>query len=194
MAVAASLQIHTPKGSRLVALSGERFTVGTMAGNDLVLDDPSTSRLHLVCETAGPMWTVTDVGSTNGTWLNGSRLFGTHALRHGDRLGVGVVTLVYCLEGGRINVDTASLAPRPHLTRRERELLAELCRPVVAGNVLTEPASVREMALALSVSESAVKKALGRLYSKFDLYDGDRGRGKLAVAAIRSGMAQRLGS
>jgi predicted component of type VI protein secretion system len=169
-------------------LDGARFTVGKAPGNDLVLDDPSTSRVHLVCEQAGPTWIVTDAGSTNGTWLNGNRLMTSRALHDGDRICVGVVTLVVSLEQPRSDTITDVVCPPPNLTARERELLSELCRPVLEGNVLAEPPSVRTLAVALSVSESAVKKALGRLYSKFGLHDAERRRGRLALAAIRAGV------
>ena len=188
VAVDAHLHVQEPMRSRLVPLEGDRFTIGKAPGNALVLDDPSTSRLHAVCERAGPTWLVTDAGSTNGTWINGHRLFASHALRSGDQLRVGVVTLTYRVDGSLLGPDTTAIAPPPDLTPRERELLLALCRPVVQNNVLTEPASVREMARALSVSESAVKKSLGRIYSKFGLIDGDRRRGHLAIAAIRCGL------
>jgi predicted component of type VI protein secretion system len=173
----------------MVTLSGDRFTIGKAPGNDLVLDDPSTSRVHLVLEPAGPTWLATDAGSTNGSWVNGKRILSAHALRHGDRIVVGAVTLVIVMDDARAETATDALTPPPSLTSREREVLAALCRPVREGNLISEPASVREMATALCVSESAVKKALGRLYTKFDLHDGDRRRGRLAMAAIRAGVA-----
>ena len=183
------LQVHGAGTSRLVALDGERFTVGKALGNDLVLDDASTSRLHLVLERTGPTWTATDAGSTNGTWINGKRLLASQALHDGDRLVVGVVTIVVAVPHPRSDTATAVLSPAPDVTPRERDLLAALCRPVLDGNVLTEPASVRAMAAELSVSESAIKKGLGRLYSKFELHGEDRRRGRLAIAAIRAGLA-----
>ena len=63
---------------------------------------------------------------------------------------------------------------RPELTRREREVVIELCRPSVAPTALafTEPATVREIAERLFVSEAAVKQHLLRLYDKFDIAEG----------------------
>ena len=76
----------------------------------------------------------------------------------------------------------------PQLTPREREVLIALCRPVYSGEVYTEPASTREIARELFVSEAAVKQHLLRLYDKFGIY-GDRGRRRLALAneALRHG-------
>jgi DNA-binding NarL/FixJ family response regulator len=46
---------------------------------------------------------------------------------------------------------------------------------------------VADIALELTVSESAAKKLLSRMYNKFALFDADRRRGRLAVEALRRG-------
>ena len=75
----------------------------------------------------------------------------------------------------------------PELTRREREVVIELCRPSIAdtGLAFTEPATVREIAERLFVSEAAVKQHLLRLYDKFEIPDGvDQRRLRLANDAL----------
>ncbi len=54
--------------------SGERITVGSAEGNDLVLADPAVSRYHLELEARDDGILVVDCGSTNGTWLGGARV------------------------------------------------------------------------------------------------------------------------
>ncbi len=77
-------------------------------------------------------------------------------------------------------------ATPPDLTRRERDVLAALCRPALQGNVFEEPASVREIAAALVVTEAAVKQHLLHLYDKFEIAEtGERRRVRLAREAIR---------
>jgi class 3 adenylate cyclase len=77
-------------------------------------------------------------------------------------------------------------ATPPDLTRRERDVLAALCRPALHGNVFEEPASVREIAAALVVTEAAVKQHLLHLYDKFGIAEtGERRRIRLAREAIR---------
>jgi class 3 adenylate cyclase len=74
----------------------------------------------------------------------------------------------------------------PDLTRRERDVLEALCRPALHGNVFEEPASVREIAAALVVTEAAVKQHLLHLYDKFGIAEtGERRRVRLAREAIR---------
>ncbi|TMK60536.1 MAG: alpha/beta fold hydrolase [Actinobacteria bacterium] len=77
-------------------------------------------------------------------------------------------------------------ATPPDLTRRERDVLAALCRPALHGNVFEEPASVREIAAALVVTDAAVKQHLLHLYDKFGIAEtGERRRVRLAREAIR---------
>jgi class 3 adenylate cyclase len=79
-------------------------------------------------------------------------------------------------------------ATPPELTRRERDVLLALCRPALDFDVFTEPASVREIALSLVVTEAAVKQHLLHLYDKFGITEtADRRRVRLAREAIRRG-------
>jgi pSer/pThr/pTyr-binding forkhead associated (FHA) protein len=72
-------------------LSGETKTIGRAVRADFILDAPLVSRLH--CRlTAGDGLEVTDLDSTNGTYVNGERV--TRAtLKPGDRLTIGRVDL-----------------------------------------------------------------------------------------------------
>ena len=58
------------------------------AACDVTLNDPSVSRAHAVVETAGTEPTVRDLGSTNGTFVNGARVQAAR-LRDGDELRFG---------------------------------------------------------------------------------------------------------
>lgn len=77
----------------------------------------------------------------------------------------------------------------PELTRRERDVLTALCRPLSRGAAFTEPASIHDVAHTLGVSEAAVKQHLAHLYDKFGIYEGDeRRRVRLANAALSEGV------
>jgi hypothetical protein len=76
----------------------------------------------------------------------------------------------------------------PELTRRERDVLAALCGPVVSDDVFAEPASVRQIAQELVVTDAAVKQHLLHLYDKFGIQAaGGRRRVELAREAVRRG-------
>jgi ABC-type multidrug transport system ATPase subunit len=70
-----------------------QITIGR-AGNNIILDNPQVSRQHAVIEQAGGRHTLRDVGSTNGTFVNGKRI-GTHLLTPGDVIQIGAFKLVY---------------------------------------------------------------------------------------------------
>jgi tetratricopeptide (TPR) repeat protein len=78
----------------------------------------------------------------------------------------------------------------PELTRRERDVLVALCRPVLSNEVFAEPASVREIAGTLVVTDAAVKQHLLNLYDKFDIAPGGRRRVTLAKEAIKRGAVE----
>jgi DNA-binding CsgD family transcriptional regulator len=187
--MAAYLEVWTPAGRELVALEVGRLTLGTDAANDLVLPaDPTLSRLHAVLERYGAGWCVRDLDSRNGTFVNGQRVWRERPLRPGDELRVGATRLVYRSEEPSGGKATQASEPPPELTRREREVLLVLCRTVLAGAAFTEPASIREIADALVVTEAAVKQHLGHLYDKFGIHEGgERRRVRLANEALRRG-------
>jgi ABC-type multidrug transport system ATPase subunit/pSer/pThr/pTyr-binding forkhead associated (FHA) protein/ABC-type multidrug transport system permease subunit len=81
---------------------GATLIVGRDAAADIVIDTPNVSRQHARIEVTEEGYLVTDLGSTNGTWLNGERILGAVAVQAGDDLRVGPHRLR--LEaGGRID-------------------------------------------------------------------------------------------
>ena len=185
--MASYLEVWKPTGPELVPLDGDRVTIGSHESNDVVLDaDRTVSRLHAVLEAFPAGWSLRDMGSRNGTFVNGQKLANERVLGPGDEVRIGKVRLV--LRGGGHGEHTATEAaqPPPPLTRRERDVLVALCRPVLSGDVFTEPASIRTVANELVVSEAAVKQHLLHLYDKFAIYADNR-RLELANQAIRRG-------
>jgi pSer/pThr/pTyr-binding forkhead associated (FHA) protein len=189
------LEIWKPSGRELITLSGERVTVGKASTNLVSLKHDSTvSRVHAVLENLGFAWSVRDVGSRNGTYLNGEKISAERVLRSGDELRVGKSRLIFweVRQADEASVNEATVAaeptqPTPRLTRRELEVLMVLCRPLVSDDPFPEPASVRRMAVELFVTEAAIKQHLQNLYDKFAIpSEGDR-RVRLANEAIRRG-------
>lgn len=177
-------------GPELVPLSGDRLTIGKEVSNDLVISsDPTVSRLHAVLERYASGWCLRDLGSRNGTHVNGERVFGERVLHTGDEIRLGQTRIVFRNEqGGPVATATESSKPPPLLTAREREVLVCLCGPLLEGNLFTEPAAVREVAARLVVTEAAVRQHLLRLYDKFDVPDTrERRRVLLANEAITRG-------
>src|SRR5436309_687458 len=189
------LEVWKPSGRELIALSGQRVTLGKASTNDVSLEhDATVSRLHAVLENFGQAWAVRDLGSRNGTYVNGERIAAERILRSGDELRLGSSRLVFWMtrqaDGTPADDETEtgrSILRPPRLTPRELEVLMVLCRPFVSDDPFPEPASVRRMASELFVTDAAVKQHLQHLYDKFGIHtEGDR-RVRLANAAIRLG-------
>ncbi|WP_243639523.1 DUF1707 and FHA domain-containing protein [Streptacidiphilus pinicola] len=66
--------------------------IGRLAGCDLKLGDESVSRVHAELRLEGGVWLLRDLGSTNGTQVNGWRVIGTVPVRAGDRVSFGSVS------------------------------------------------------------------------------------------------------
>jgi hypothetical protein len=188
------LEVSKPSGRELVPLSGQRVTLGKAATNVVSLEhDETVSRLHAVFENLGFAWSIRDLGSRNGTYLNGEQISAERVLRSGDEVRVGKSRLIFWEvkdAGQGIEEETVTAQPvelPPRLTRRELDVLVVLCRPLVSDDPFPEPASVRRMAGELVVSEAAVKQHLQNLYDKFAVpSEGDR-RVRLANEALRRG-------
>lgn len=89
--------IRTGDGrSRVVPLRGDRLSIGRSSSNDLVFaDDVGLSRRHLVLERDGDDWAVEDLGSKNGTQVNGEAVRERRRLRPGDRITAGRLVILY---------------------------------------------------------------------------------------------------
>lgn len=80
--------------TRKVELSGDRYTVGRAIANDLPCpEDGELSRQHMAFERAGTHWLVVDLGSRNGTRLNGNRIGRSGPLKRGDLVSAGKLTI-----------------------------------------------------------------------------------------------------
>jgi pSer/pThr/pTyr-binding forkhead associated (FHA) protein len=183
------IEVISGATSSRLELVADRSTVGKAAENDVALaDDPTASHLHAVLERFAAGWCVTDLGSSNGTWVNGERIWASRRLRHGDEIRVGQTRLVF-----RDGLATAGAATEveqeaPALTTRERDVLVALCRPLLARDMFTEPASTRAIGEELVISQAAVKQHLANLYDKFGIPPGDdHRRARLANEALRRG-------
>jgi hypothetical protein len=168
-----ALEVWTGRGvERVVTLAERSCTLGSDEGSaDIALADPAVSRVHAVLERVGTTWLVRDLGSRNGTRVNGERLTSQRRLHDGEEILVGRTRLVFRDRADARRPSTDALEPPPpNLTRMERRVLVELCRPLLSHNIFQPPASVREIAAALFIGKNAVQAHLTNLYDKFGIY------------------------
>lgn len=106
----ASLQILTPDGKRrLVPLASTPLTLGRAAACELSYpDDAGLSRQHLTIEPDASDFFLKDLGSKNGTILNGRRVSGRVPLAPGDRLMAGHLILSLVANSPRPPAETSA--------------------------------------------------------------------------------------
>ena len=91
------LLIQTPDGkTRTLPLDRDRFTVGRSSASELCYpEDAGLSRQHLALEKVGETWTVRDLNSKNGTFVNGNRITEPYSLGPDDRVTAGHLTISF---------------------------------------------------------------------------------------------------
>ncbi len=175
----------------VVPLQPNVTTVGRGRYTHVRLADPSVSVLHAELVRRDPYVYVSDLGlSRNGTRVNG-RLVARRLLSEGDALTFGSAR---CRVGGIVADEIIDAEPpksaTPELTRRELDVIASLCRPALSDDAFVTPATAREIAADLVVTEAAVKQHLLRLYAKLKIPEGLNRRIRLANEVITLGLAK----
>ena len=85
--------ISNPNDIKRYELSEKATVIGRVAGYDpevqyVLAAEPTVGRSHALIERRGHSFWITDQGSINGTFVNGERVAGDHALKHGDIVAV----------------------------------------------------------------------------------------------------------
>ena len=185
--------IRIEETGELIPLSGDITTVGRGRGVDIRLDDLSVSRLHAEIVRRGPYFYIADLGlSRNGTRVNG-RPVARRVLDDGDVLTFGSARCrIEGLPREELAAEAELRRSAPELTRREFDVLISLCRPALSDDAFVLPATAREIADDLVVTEAAVKQHLLRLYQKFRVPEGPNRRTRLANEVIALGLVRPL--
>jgi len=91
------LRVTSPDGrTRTVELQGATLILGRAKDNDLSFpEDDGLSREHLKLEWKEDHWTIEDLGSKNGTFVNGHQVTRPQALQPGDRISASCVTITF---------------------------------------------------------------------------------------------------
>jgi hypothetical protein len=92
-------------------LTADSVVLGREEGVDISLRDPEVSRQHARVSWQAGTYVLEDLGSTNGTFLNGMQITGQRPLRPGDSIGLGQTILVLQPQGTA--EPTPPPAPRP---------------------------------------------------------------------------------
>jgi FHA domain len=186
--------IRVEDSGLMLPLREDVTTIGRGRSVDVHLADPSVSRLHAEIIRRGPYAYVTDLGlSRNGTRVNG-RLVARRVLEEGDVLTFGSARCrVFGIAAEELTAEVELRRPvAPELTRRELDVVTSLCRPALSDEAFVAPATAREIAADLVVTEAAVKQHLLRLYQKFRIPEGANRRVRLANEVVALGLVRPL--
>ena len=116
-----------PTPGKVYPLKNDEMFIGRDVGNDIVINDAEVSRRHSRLSMQAGGYIIEDLGSTNGTAVNGDRLTSRHVLRVGEVVSFGEhVALVFeavtddkeaTIPGPRtarkVSVESAQVAPEP---------------------------------------------------------------------------------
>lgn len=109
-------------------MEGETLAVGRDASSDVVVAEPAVSRHHCLIRKEGERFTVADLGSFNGTFVNGIPIK-EQALAHGDQLAVGDTLLLFLtgedetVSTNFVPVNEDDLATRSTIQLRRKDAL-----------------------------------------------------------------------
>jgi len=188
------LQILSPDGhSRMIPFAGDRLCLGRSTTVELSYpNDSGLSRQHTLLEREGDGWTVVDLGSKNGTMLNGQPLTAKTALKSGDRVMAGHLILICDGMASRPSPVVIFDAPDPGLdeassttviTNLETIMRADAAAKESQDSTLTQAsgfASAQVAALIRAGNELSGNRPLPELFRfilelSIDAVKGDRG-------------------
>jgi len=107
-------------------LEGDQLIIGRDATNGIAINDAEISRKHSRLSFQGGKYVLEDLGSTNGTFVNGQRLAGPVVLKPGDVVSLGEqIVLMY----DAINMDPGATIASPRQAPRQAPRMAP--QPVV---------------------------------------------------------------
>ncbi|MCL2466310.1 MAG: FHA domain-containing protein [Micrococcales bacterium] len=86
---------HGPSAGARFLLDGDATVAGRSTSSDIFLDDVTVSRRHAEFVREDTSFTVSDVGSLNGTYVNRERIEKQHLLRGGDEVQIGKFRMTF---------------------------------------------------------------------------------------------------
>jgi pSer/pThr/pTyr-binding forkhead associated (FHA) protein len=130
-----------PTVGKVFPLEASEISIGRDNSNIVAINDAEISRKHAKMEMRGTAYVLTDLGSTNGTFINGTRLSGTQVLNPGDTVAFGEgIILQYeaAYDPNATMVSSAAKAPRTVAPAR-RPAPEPAPAPVYSGQVPAGP-------------------------------------------------------
>ena len=133
-----------PVVGKVYPLEAQEIYIGRESTNLLVINDAQVSRRHAKMELRGSAYLIQDLGSTNGTFVNGTRISGTYALNAGDTVAFGEGIVLGYESTMDANATVLSKPPQTVIQRPVPESMsapAPTYKPAPAPAVIPKPVS-----------------------------------------------------
>jgi pSer/pThr/pTyr-binding forkhead associated (FHA) protein len=88
-----------PLAGQCFTLHQDETSIGRTQGNDIILPDPTVSRRHARLAFHNGQWYLEDLNSSNGSFVNGVRIYRPAPLMDGDELRLGDEVMTFGLLG-----------------------------------------------------------------------------------------------
>jgi Nif-specific regulatory protein len=188
------LAISGPLKGALFRLSNEEVTIGRHSSNQLSIGDLPVSRRHCVIERKDGQYTIRDLDSNNGTFVNRERI-SEHVLADGDEIGIGNTIFRFVAQEPteRIEVAVSVQHPEPapkstvRLRKEDIDFTAEAAKP--AGGQTQFLQALSQLATILDSTEpmEAIEAQLLKLAS--DVVPAEQGAIVLANSPRGEGVS-----
>lgn len=147
-----------PNPGTVYALDSEQVTIGRDSSNEIPVNDAEVSRRHARLTFQGGKYVLEDMGSTNGTFVNGQRLTGPRVLKTGEVISLGE-QIVFVYEA--VNSDPGATMVSPRNVREARPVTTPPPPPAsYAGQV---PANQPELIPARKLNPVPIAIGVGAL-------------------------------
>ena len=159
-------------GGRRIQITG-RLTVGRGDDAGLLIDDPEISRAHAVIGPTLDGLEVQDLGSLNGTWVNGERISSPALLEAGDVVKIGTTRIEVLSAGDRGLAPAARASPTPVEAEDELRPVSVLFADIVGSTPLAERLEPEEYAALIGGCVDRMCRAVEEFGGVIDAYMGD---------------------
>lgn len=122
---------------------GTPVEIGRDESTDIALDDDQASRRHARVSAQGDLALLEDLGSTNGTYVNGQPIEGPRVLRPGDKIRVGL-TVLELRTAQDVQRQASAVLPVPQVTQLSQGVLAPVPERELQPDPEPEPAPMSE--------------------------------------------------
>jgi serine phosphatase RsbU (regulator of sigma subunit)/pSer/pThr/pTyr-binding forkhead associated (FHA) protein len=181
------IKVNPPEGAPFqIDLTSGTLSMGRSSKNDIIVSDILASRFHAEIFKSGTQFIVRDLGSKNGTILNGNLLKNESILNKGDEILIGKWSIIFCAElsetSSSMDVEEEKIPYKPdtqdlHTTIVDAPMFIDELRKDKSGEMLSGrvASAVYEFGLEL-VSIQSIDEVYNKSISRLlDFTGSDRG-------------------